>query len=137
MTKELSIHKLQPEYEGCSVCKEWWNYSNYKLWYDEHRVEIKSFDASFEVDKDILIKGNKVYSPETVCFVPKVVNSLFTNGKKNRGDYPLGVYYDKDKKKYVANMSFGGRNIKLGTFDTVNDAFNKYKNYNGNLKAGT
>ena len=34
-------------------------------------------------------------------------------------------------------MSFGGRNIKLGTFDTVNDAFNKYKNYNGNLKAGT
>ena len=124
-----AMHELQPEYEGCSVCKEWWNYSNYKIWYDEHRAEIKAFNDSFEVYKDILIKGNKVYSPETVCFAPKVVNSLFTNGKKNRGDYPLGVYYDKDKKKYVANMSFGGRNIKLGIFDTVNDAFNKYKNY--------
>ena len=124
-----AIHKLQPKYEGCSVCKEWWNYSNYKLWYDEHRVEIKSFDASFEVDKDILIKGNKVYSAETVCFVPKIINSLFTNGKRNRGNYPLGVFYEKDKNKYRACMAYMGKKTKLGTFDTVEEAFNKYKDY--------
>lgn len=128
-----AIHELQLQYTGCSVCKEWWNYSNYKLWYDEHRTSIKAFGEAFEMDKDILIKGNKVYSPETVCFVPKIINSLFTNGRENRGDYPLGVYYDKEKKKYVANMSFGGKNIKLGTFATVEGAFNKYKVYKEEL----
>ena len=124
-----ALHKLQPEYRNCSVCKEWWNYSNYKLWYDEHKAEIKEFDEAFEIDKDILIKGNTVYSPETVCFIPKIINSLFTNGKNNRGDYPVGVFFEKNKNKYRACMAYMGKNMKLGTFDTVEDAFNKYKNY--------
>lgn len=128
-----AIHELQPQYKGCSVCKEWWNYSNYKLWYDEHKAEIMAYDESFEMDKDILIKGNTVYSAETVCFVPKVINSLFTNGNKNRGDYPLGVYYDRDKKKYIANMSLAGKNTKIGAFDTREDAFKRYKEYKENI----
>ena len=124
-----AIHELQPEYKECTVCEEWKNYSNFKLWYEQYIVEIRMFDEAFELDKDILIKGNTVYSPETVCFVPKMINSLFTNGKKNRGDYPLGVYFDKDKKKYVANMSFVGKNIKLGAYETVEAAFTRYKEY--------
>ena len=124
-----AVHELQPEYKECTVCKEWWNYSNYKLWYNEHKAEIKAFKGSLEIDKDILIKGNTVYSPETVCLVPKIINTLFTNGRKNRGDYPLGVYYEDGKNKYVANMSFSGRNIKLGAFDTAEAAFYKYKEY--------
>lgn len=99
------------------------------MWYEQHIIEIRMFDEAFELDKDILIKGNTVYSPETVCFVPKMVNSLFTNGKKNRGDYPLGVYFDKDKKKYVANMSFAGKNIKLGSYETVEATFSRYREY--------
>ncbi|MBR4085722.1 MAG: hypothetical protein IKK33_15715 [Lachnospiraceae bacterium] len=124
-----AIHELQPEYEGCTVCEEWKNYSNFKLWYDEHVQVWKALDENFEIDKDILIKGNKIYSPETVCLVPKLINSLFTNGKKSRGDYPLGVYFDKDKNKYRACMSFMGDRIKLGTFDTVEEAFARYKVY--------
>ena len=76
-----------------------------------------------DLDKDILFKGNKVYSPETCCFVPHAVNTLFLNGKKNRGDFPLGVHFDKSKGKYRAEMSFMGRQIKLGTFDTAESAF--------------
>ena len=124
-----AVHELQPEYEECTVCEEWLNYSNFKLWYDEHIVACKVLGADFELDKDILIKGNKEYSPETVCLVPKLVNSLFTNGKKNRGNYPLGVYYEKEKNKYRACMSFMGDRIKLGTFGTVEDAFARYKEY--------
>ncbi len=124
-----AIHELQPEYKDCTVCEEWLNYSNFKLWYEQHIVEIRIYDEAFELDKDILIKGNTVYSSETVCFVPKMINSLFTNGKKNRGDYPLGVYFDKDKKKYIANMSFAGKNIKLGAYETVEAAFLRYKEY--------
>lgn len=124
-----AIHELQPEYKECTVCEEWKNYSNFKLWYEQHIIEIRMFDEAFELDKDILIKGNTVYSPETVCFVPKMINSVLTNGKKNRGDYPLGVYFDKDKKKYVANMSFAGKNIKLGAYETAEAAFTRYKEY--------
>jgi len=86
-----------------------------------------------ELDKDILFKGNKVYSPEICCFVPHVINTLFLNCKKNRGDLPLGVHFDKSKGKYRAEMSFMGEQIKLGTFDTVETAFAKYKEYKGDF----
>ena len=122
-----AIHELQPEYEGCTVCDEWLNYSNFKLWYDEHVLPWELLGEDFELDKDILIKGNTVYSSETVSFVPKIINTLFTNGKKNRGDYPIGVF--KDKNKYRAGMSFMGKRIKLGTFDSIESAFARYKEY--------
>lgn len=124
-----AMHELQPEYEGCTVCEEWLNYSNFKLWYDENSVWWKSFDEVFDIDKDILIKGNKVYSSETVCFVPKIINSLFVRTVKSDREYPLGVYYEKDKNKYRACMAFMGQNIKLGTFDSVENAFARYKEY--------
>lgn len=124
-----AIHELQPEYEGCTVCEEWCNYSNFKLWYDENVIPWKESAEDYEIDKDILIKGNKVYSPETVCFVPKIINSLFTSAKKNRGDLPLGVCYESDTGKYRAYMSFAGQKIKLGRFGSAEEAFARYKEY--------
>ena len=119
------FHERQPQYKGCTVCEEWLNYSNFKVWYDQNKIAGMVLD----LDKDILFKGNKVYSPETCCFVPHAVNTLFLNGKKNRGDLPLGVHFDKSKGKYRAEMSFMGRQIKLGTFDTAESAFAGYKEY--------
>ena len=114
-----------PQYKECTVCEEWLNYSNFKIWYDKNKVSGMSLD----LDKDILFKGNKVYSPETVAFVPHVINTLFINGKKNRGKLPVGVHYDKGKKKYRAEMAFMGEPIKLGWFDTAESAFARYKEY--------
>ena len=119
------FHERQPQYMGCTVCEEWLNYSNFKVWYDLNKIKGMSLD----LDKDILFKGNKVYSPETVAFVPHAINTLFLNGKKNRGDLPLGVHFDKSKGKYRAEMSFMGELIKLGTFDSAEDAFARYKEY--------
>ena len=119
------FHERQPQYKGCIVCEEWLNYSNFKVWYDQHKI----YGMELDLDKDILFKGNKVYSPETCCFVPHVINTLFLNCKKNRGYLPLGVHFDKSKGKYRAEMSFMGEQIKLGTFDTVETAFAKYKEY--------
>ena len=124
-----AIHKLLPNYNGCTVCEEWHNYSNFKLWYDEHVAEINCFDDTFEIDKDILIKGNTVYSAETVCFVPKIINSLFCNYKSNNEECPIGTYYEADKKKYRVCMTFMGKKAKLGTFDTAEEAFARYKGY--------
>ena len=50
----------------CSVCEEWKHFSNFKKWFDENYIE------GFDIDKDILIKGNKVYSPEACSFVPRI-----------------------------------------------------------------
>ena len=115
----------QPQYRGCTVCEEWLNYSNFKVWYDKNRIAGMSSD----IDKDILFKGNKVYSPETVAFVPHVINTLFLSKKADRGDFPIGVSYEKDKEKFRAYMSFMGKQIKLGTFDTAESAFARYKEY--------
>ena len=114
-----------PQYRGCAVCEEWLNYSNFKVWYDKNKVP----GLSLDLDKDILFKGNKVYSPETVAFVPHVINTLFVNCKESRGDLPVGVYFDKDRGKYRAEMMFLGRPIKLGDFDTAESAFARYKEY--------
>ena len=119
------FHERHPQYEGCIVCEEWLNYSNFKVWFDQNKIPGMSLD----LDKDILFKGNKVYSPDTVAFVPHVINTLFINRKRSRGDYPVGVYYDNSKKKYRAEMMFLGKQIKLGDFDTTESAFARYKQY--------
>ena len=119
------FHERNPQYKGCTVCEEWLNYSNFKVWYNQNKIKGMSLD----LDKDILFKGNKEYSPTTVAFVPHEINTLFINGKKGRGDFPVGVHFDKSKDKYRAQMAFMGNTIKLGTFDTVESAFARYKEY--------
>lgn len=119
------FHERNPQYKGCTVCEEWLNYSNFKVWYDQHKI----VGMKLDLDKDILFKGNMVYSPETVAFVPHEINTLFLNGKKNRGDLPLGVNFDTSKGKYRAQMAYMGRTKKLGTFDDIDLAFAKYKQY--------
>ncbi len=111
--------------KGCAICEEWLNYSNFKVWYDQHKIN----GISLDLNKDILFKGNKVYSSEAVALVPHAINTLFLNGKKNRGDLPLGVHFDKSKDKYRAAMAFMGEQIKPGTFDTAEAAFVRYKEY--------
>ena len=115
------------QYSGCTVCEEWWSFSNFEKWYNEHWYQIE--DQTMDLDKDILFKGNKEYSPVTCCIVPHSINTLFLTGKRRRGNLPLGVYYDKDKRKYLASMSYQGIPAKIGTFDTIDDAFARYKVY--------
>ena len=119
------FHEKQPQYKGCTVCEEWLNYSNFKVWYDQNKIQGMKLD----LDKDILFKGNKEYSPATVAFVPHEINTLFINTKKSRGDLPVGVNFDTSKGKYRAQMAYMGRTKKLGTFNDVSSAFKKYKEY--------
>lgn len=114
-------------YRGSRVCTEWQNYSNYEIWYNEHYYEIEN--EQMDCDKDILFKCNKLYSPETCCIVPHSINTLFVNGKSNRGELPVGVNFEKVKGKYRSAMSYCGHIIKLGTFSTSDEAFARYKEY--------
>ena len=125
------FHERQPQNSDCRVCEEWLNYSNFKKWYDENIYGVG--DETMDLDKDILFKGNKVYNPDCCVFIPHSINTLFLNGKKNRGDLPIGVYFDKGKGKYSACIASSGKSIKLGTFGNAIDAFNKYKECKENL----
>ena len=119
-TKEQSLH---PTYMGCTVCKEWHNFQNYAKWYEENIWEC---DEKLEVDKDILIKGNKIYSPETCVFTTKYINTLFTKSNNMRGDTPIGVIKSSNTT-YMARLSKKNNGVSLGSYKDVNEAFNAYK----------
>ena len=84
------------------------------------------------LDKDILIKGNKVYGPDTCIFVPQDINKLFTKRNNNRGNYPIGVSYNKQQKKYKSYCNTNSKQNFLGYYDTPEEAFTIYKQFKEN-----
>ena len=119
----------RPTYKGCYVCDDWLYYPNFKKWYEENYYKISN--KTSHLDKDILIKGNKIYSPDTCIFVPNFINTLFVKNQNVRGELPIGVCFNKANKKYQASLSVfkdGKKTSKyLGCFDAVNEAFEVYK----------
>ena len=116
----------EPSYKQCIICEEWKEYSSFDKWFNENYYEIEN--EKMELDKDILFKGNKIYSPETCIFVPKNINLLFIKSDAKRGEYPIGVNYNKRSGKFRARCGEYGKRVNLGTFDTPEEAFNAYKN---------
>lgn len=115
-------------YKDCEVCEEWHNFQNFAKWYEENYYEIDG--KIMNLDKDILCKGNKMYSPQTCIFVPNDINTLFTKRDKNRGKSPIGVRYHKRDKVYEANCDNGnGKQIYLGRFKSELEAFKTYKSF--------
>lgn len=114
-----------PNYSGCTVCNEWLNYTNFKKWYDDNYYEIKG--QRMCVDKDILHKGNKIYSPEHCLIVPNNINVIFNVRKGNSSGFQ-GVSYIKNKNVYLARSPLGDGTQKcLGYFDNKEDAFESYR----------
>lgn len=115
-------------YFGVTVCEEWHNFQSFAKWcHSQDFFNIKDKNGKrYEIDKDILVKGNKIYSPETCCFVPSEINCLFIRNKRFRGKYPIGV--TKIGKYFTARLSKGfGNRVLLGTFKTELEAFSAYK----------
>ncbi|WP_312228977.1 hypothetical protein [Pseudescherichia sp.] len=99
----VKFHIRNPSYIGVTVSDEWLKFSNYlKWWLINHR-------KGYEADKDILIPGNRQYSPDAVRYVPNYVNSLFTDKAASRGRYSLGVTYDSKNDRYMSACSQLGR----------------------------
>ena len=113
-----------PTYKDCTVCEEWHNFQTFCSWFDNNFREIPG--EKMALDKDILIKGNKVYGPDTCVFVPKKINSLFVKSDASRSDLPIGVQQVKSGK-YQASVSINGKDKKLGRFNTKEEAFEMYK----------
>ena len=87
-------HQKYPTYIGCSVCEEWLLFSNFKRWMETHDWEGK------HLDKDLLITGNKVYSPDTCIFVHPKINTFVNNCTSSRGKHLLGATWEKSRNKF-------------------------------------
>lgn len=119
----ISTQAKQPCYIGCSVCSEWLIYSDFKSWYDEYYVD------GFALDKDLLVKGNKIYSPDTCVFVPQALNNLFNDHAANRGLYPKGVFINKQLGRYQARCGTSSGPKSLGHHVTPEAASKAYQRF--------
>ena len=117
----------QPTYIGCAVCDEWLVFSNFKKW-----MEAQDWKGK-HLDKDILIKGNKLYSPTTCVFVGQNINKFLEASDSTRGEYPIGVYFRKEINKFHAQCSNGNGNTHLGNFESQIDAHAAWREYKHKL----
>lgn len=120
---DAKYQEKKPTYVGCTVSNDWLTFTNFKNWMAAQDWEGK------HLDKDLLVEGNKVYGPDTCVFVTPTVNS-FTNDRGNdRGEWLIGVCWDKRAGKFLAQCSnpFTKKNEKLGHFDCEQEAHQAWK----------
>ena len=119
-----TVQDKRPTYKGCEVCEEWWVFVNFKTWMEAQDWQDK------DLDKDILsfeLSTNK-YSPETSAFIDRKLNSFFTLRQNHRGDYPLGVTYQKrGNKNYVARLNYPLGRKTLGYYTTPEEAHKQWQ----------
>lgn len=105
-----NYHAESPQYIGCEVCQEWLDdKENFYDWVKENYYTVGS--EQMDLDKDILVKNNNIYSPETCIFAPHSINVYFENLTRE----PL---YVPSKQKYKMSIYIDGMNVDLGLFDT-------------------
>lgn len=121
--KEENLIK-KPAYRGCSVSE---NFKNYTYFYEWCNKQIGFNTKGWSLDKDLLFKGNKLYSEDTCVFVPMEINNVIVKADSLRGDYPIGVFYDKERQKFQTRMWVNNKPKFLGRYETVDEAFQTYK----------
>ena len=116
--------KARLKYKAYSDCSTSDNFKCYEYFY-EWFVSQKGCDERFEIDKDLLVKGNRIYSENTCILLPKEINLALSVKKSQRGQYLIGVR--KSDKKFLAGCCTGTGERRLGTYNTEIEAFNAYK----------
>lgn len=118
------IQSKYPSYIGCTVHPNFIRFQDFAEWC-QHQIGFRN--DKWALDKDILLPGNKVYGPDTCCFVPRQLNNLLTHKRTEQGQYPTGVSFHKPNGNYLAQGSVDGRRKHLGCFDTPEAAETAYK----------
>lgn len=111
-----------PSYKRVTVCSDWHCFQNFALWHEEN---FENYMKGWHIDKDIICKDCKIYSPKTCAFVPFEINMLFTNRKNDRGKYPVGVYKKGNRFRACISKNKVIENISMR--DTPQEAFYDYK----------
>ena len=118
-----------PTYKDCEVSD---NFKYFEYFYEWCHKQI-GFDVNgngnpFQLDKDLLIKGNKLYSEDSCVFIPADVNLVLTKRTSSRGQHLIGVCWHKRDKVFTARVNKNkGKQEHLGSFKTELEAYNAYK----------
>lgn len=106
-----------PSYVGCMVDEGWLTFSNFYSWWKENYKE------EWQVDKDLLVPGNKVYSSQTCTYIPQDLNTFTVGNDRSRGEWPIGVSLNKKSGLFMSMISLGDNKHKyLGSFNDPYDA---------------
>ena len=117
--------KKRPTYEGCEVSDK---FKSYEYFYEWCHSQIGFGVDGWHLDKDLLVKGNKVYSEDSCVFLPSEINSLLTKRTASRGEYLIGVSWYSKSKTFIAQVNKNkGKSEHLGFFKTELEAYNAYK----------
>ena len=118
------LYQRRPTYIDCYVSDDFKDYSKWRDWFDNYQYK----HDGWHLDKDLLFKGNKIYSEPTCVFIPREINQVLTKREASRGEYLIGVYWDKTAKAFKAMVSKNkGKQEHLGYFNTEIEAFEAYK----------
>lgn len=121
-----------PTYIGTTCSENFKSYSYFYGWCQE-QVGFDNIDEngkSWQLDKDLLMKGNKTYSEDTCVFLPSRVNGLLTKCNATRGELPIGVSLSKERGNYKSVCNAGkGWSMFLGRYSTPEQAFLAYKTF--------
>ena len=120
-----TLKKQRPTYVGCEVSDK---FKSYEYFYEWCQSQVGFGIVGFELDKDLLTKGNKVYSEDSCVFLPIEINTVLTKCTSSRGEYLIGTHWSNSNKAFVARVRKNkGEQERLGSFNTEIEAFNAYK----------
>lgn len=118
------LKEKQPAYKDIKCCEEWLYYPDFYEWLHSQENFDKWYNGKrWAVDKDILVKKSKIYSPKTCCLISQNVNCLFLKREAERGKYPIGVRYTNDGFMAVCRNPFLNKNVEIGCYSTPEKAF--------------
>jgi len=121
-----------PSYSECTVSENFKSYTFFYEWCQEQVGfgNVEDNGNMWCLDKDLLVKGNKLYSEDTCVFIPLRINNIIIKRDKARGEYPIGVSFDSERSKFKASCGTGKGGRKLvGRYSTVEQAFQAYKTF--------
>jgi hypothetical protein len=109
----------RPGYAGATVNAGWHEFGGFVDW-TEQAVGWKN--KNWHVDKDLILRGNREYGPETCCMLPPVVNSALW---VREHILPPGV--TKLPDGYYRGGFYEDGKVQQKRFKTPEEAFEFYK----------
>lgn len=115
------VKNKNPTYNDCYSCEKWHRLKNFKVFFDDN------YKDGYDLDKDLLVKGNKVYSPETCVFLPREINSFLSNKYTCKNKLYAGITWRESIRKYQVRIGIEGNSVHLGVFENIDDVVEVYK----------
>lgn len=120
-------------YKNVEICEEWWDFQNFAKWYYNNYYQLGN--ESMDINKNILVKNNKIYGPKFCMFVPQSLTTLLNNRKQNRGNTPIGMSKFIYKRKihegesiwYSVRFRKKNKMTSFGSYYDPETAFQVYK----------